>query len=57
LFYSASVPAQAGPTQNLVAALSLSASGIAFLAGFGVEGVFSMLQQVVSRVFVDSSQK
>jgi hypothetical protein len=29
----------------------MSASGVAFLAGFGVEGVFSMLQSLVARVF------
>jgi hypothetical protein len=52
LFYSASVPAGASPTESVAAALSLSASGIAFLAGYGVEGVFNMLEGLVSRVFV-----
>jgi len=50
LFYSATAPVD-GPAQSVSAVLSLSASGIAFLAGFGVEGVFSMFQTVVSRVF------
>jgi hypothetical protein len=52
LFYSATAPIDAGPAHSVSAALSLSVSGIAFLAGFGVEGVFSMLQTLVSRVFV-----
>jgi hypothetical protein len=52
LFSSATAPLDAGPAQSVSAALSLSVSGIAFLAGFGVEGVFSMLQTLVSRVFV-----
>jgi hypothetical protein len=34
----------------------LSVSGIAFLAGFGVEGVFSMLQTLVSRVFIAAEE-
>jgi hypothetical protein len=52
LFYSATAPTEASPTESVAAALSLSASGIAFLAGYGVEGVFNMLEQLVSRVFV-----
>jgi hypothetical protein len=52
LFYSATAPTQASPTESVAAALSLSASGIAFLAGCGVEGVFNMLEQLVNRVFV-----
>jgi len=52
LFYSATVPADASPTESVAAGLSLSASGIAFLAGYGVEGVFTMLEGLVSRVFV-----
>jgi hypothetical protein len=51
LFSSTGVTPSAAPS-NLVSALTLSGSGIAFLAGFGVEGVFSMLQSLVSRVFV-----
>jgi hypothetical protein len=52
LFYSATAPMEASPTESVAAALSLSASGIAFLAGYGVEGVFNMLEQLVNRVFV-----
>jgi hypothetical protein len=52
LFYSATAPTDASPTESVAAALSLSASGIAFLAGYGVEGVFNMLEGLVSRVFV-----
>jgi hypothetical protein len=52
LFYSATAPAEASPTESVAAALSLSASGIAFLAGYGVEGVFNMLEQLVNRMFV-----
>jgi hypothetical protein len=52
LFYSASVPPDTSPTASVAAALSLSASGIAFLAGYGVEAVFNMLEGLVSRVFV-----
>jgi hypothetical protein len=51
LFSSAGVIPSSAPS-NLASALTLSGSGIAFLAGFGVEGVFSMLQSLVSRVFV-----
>jgi hypothetical protein len=56
LFYSAAAPVNANPAQSVSAALSLSVSGIAFLAGFGVEGVFSMLQTLVTRVFVVSEE-
>ena len=51
LFFSASGPTMAGPGATLAQGLSLSASGIAFLAGFGVEGVFSMLEGLVRQVF------
>lgn len=44
-----------GTASNLVSSLTLSASGLAFLAGFGVEGVFRMLQGLVSRVFVSDT--
>jgi hypothetical protein len=57
LFYSTTAPAGASPTERVSAALSLSASGIAFLAGFGVEGVFNMLQGMVGRVFVADQTK
>ena len=46
----------AGPAQTLVASLSLSASGIAFLAGFGVEAVLKLLQDLVMRVFTVGKQ-
>jgi hypothetical protein len=36
---------------NLVTSLALSASGITFLAGFGAEAVFTLLQALVTRVF------
>jgi hypothetical protein len=56
LLYSSGAPVAQAPTTAtsvgaLASALSLTASGIAFLAGFGVEGVFSMLESVVRRVF------
>jgi hypothetical protein len=37
---------------TLVASLTLSASGLAFLAGFGAEAVFNLLQNLIERVFV-----
>ena len=51
LFYSASGPALNRPADDLIGALSLTASGVAFLAGFGVEGVFDFLRELVGRVF------
>jgi hypothetical protein len=56
LIYSSGAPVAQAPTATptvgaLVSALSLSASGIAFLAGFGVDAVFSMLESLVRRVF------
>ena len=57
LFASSSAPAAAGGPANLSAALTLSASGIAFLAGFGVEGVVSLLQNLVKRVFATDQAK
>jgi hypothetical protein len=36
---------------NLVGTLALSASGITFLAGFGAEAVFTLLEGLVARVF------
>lgn len=42
-------PVAASP--NIVASLTLSASAITFLAGFGAEAVFTLLQALVSRVF------
>lgn len=55
--YSAPGPAAAGPADgipsagSLVATLTLSAAGVAFLAGFGAEAVFVLLQNLVQRVF------
>lgn len=40
----------------LVSSLTLTASGVAFLAGFGVETVFSMLETLITRVFTLPSQ-
>jgi hypothetical protein len=36
------------------AAVTLSASGVAFLAGYGVEGVFKMLDTLINKVFTNS---
>ena len=60
LIYSSGVPVTQAPTSTptvgaLVSALSLSASGIAFLAGFGVDAVFSMLKSLIRRVFPTTS--
>jgi len=54
LFFSAYTPpppTAAGTSTSLIGSLALSASAVAFLAGFGVEGVFSMLESLVGRVF------
>jgi hypothetical protein len=57
LFFSTYAPPQlaagvaAAGTADLIGSLTLSASGVAFLAGFGVEGVFTMLESLVGRVF------
>jgi hypothetical protein len=51
LLYTASGTAAQGGAANLIGALSLSASGVAFLAGFGVEGVFDFLRELITRVF------
>jgi hypothetical protein len=56
LFFSSYGPTSPGAATDLISSLSLSASGVAFLAGFGVEGVFTMLEGLVSRVF-PSQQK
>ncbi|HTW26435.1 MAG TPA: hypothetical protein VME92_04860 [Acetobacteraceae bacterium] len=45
------VPTGTSPPQALVGSLTLSASGITFLAGFGAEAVFRFLQTLVERVF------
>lgn len=51
LFFSATEPAMPGNAASLASSLTLSASGLAFLAGFGVEGVFRSLDSMVQRVF------
>ena len=45
-------PALTTSTAALVSSLTLTASGIAFLAGFGVETVFTMMQATINRIFV-----
>jgi hypothetical protein len=55
LFFSASGPTPGGGAPDLASSLSLSASGIAFLAGFGVEGVFNMLDGLVHKIFTTSN--
>ncbi len=55
LFFSSYTPMQPTATEAvgsaLIGALTLTASGVAFLAGFGVETVFSLLQSLIARVF------
>lgn len=57
LFFSAYGPlppstSGAGPgAAALISSLTLTASGVAFLAGFGVETVFSLLEAVITRLF------
>lgn len=51
LFFSAFGSPAPSLQPNLIGALTLSASGVGFLAGFGVEGVFAMLRSLVKRVF------
>jgi hypothetical protein len=51
LFFSAAGPVTPGAVSTVAASLTVSASGLAFLAGFGVEGVFSMLDTLVRQVF------
>ena len=53
LFFSSygPMPQLEGQASTLISSLTLTASGVAFLAGFGVEGVFSTLGTLVSRVF------
>lgn len=57
LLFSSYGPAAATPDQGLIGALTLSASAISFLAGFGVEGVFGMLDTLVKRVFAVTSEQ
>ena len=47
----------AGTGSELLSSLTFSASGLAFLAGFGVEGVFNMLQELVQRVFPAKAER
>ena len=49
LVYSGSGQAQATGTVGLV--VTLSTSGLAFLAGYGVEGVFKALDSLIAQVF------
>lgn len=55
LFFSAygpvAQPASAPIGSALVSSLMLSASGVAFLAGFGVETVFGLLEEIIGRIF------
>jgi hypothetical protein len=51
LLYSSYGPQQQGGAKDLIGSLTLSASALAFLAGFGVEAVFSLLGGLVKRVF------
>ena len=55
LFFSAygpmTQPGSAPTASALVSSLTLSASAVAFLAGFGAETVFILLESVIGRVF------
>ena len=57
LFFSSTDPAAISSGAGLAASITLSASGIAFLAGFGVEGVFGLLDTLVRRVFSGDQDK
>jgi len=60
LFFSAAMPqplSQAAPSATaLISSLTLTASGVAFLAGFGVETVFSLLEALIARLFTVPAQ-
>jgi hypothetical protein len=56
LLFSSYGPTAVATDQGLIGALTLSASAIAFLAGFGVEGVFGLLNTLVKRVFAASPE-
>jgi hypothetical protein len=56
LFFTSSTPA-ATTGAGLADSITLSASGLAFLAGFGVEGVFGLLDSLVRRVFTGNQDK
>ena len=51
LFFSSYAPQSPSVQTDVAGVLTLTASGISFLAGFGVEGVFTMLGALVRRVF------
>lgn len=51
LFFSSYGSQAPGLQADVIGALTLTASGVGFLAGFGVEGVFAMLGMLVKRVF------
>lgn len=54
LFFSTANPSLGGTAPNgaaLADSIALSASDLAFIAGFGVEGVFGMLDSLVRRIF------
>lgn len=56
-FSSSSNPASMPTGAGLADAITLSASGLAFIAGFGVEGVFGMLDSLVRRIFSGDQDK
>jgi hypothetical protein len=55
LFFSAAGPSTPGDAATVVASLTLSASGLALLAGFGVESVFNMLDALARKMFADET--
>lgn len=57
LFFSGANPAAVPAGAGLVDAITLSASGLAFIAGFGVEGVFGLLDSLVRRIFSGDQDK
>jgi hypothetical protein len=56
LFFSPSSSAAPG-SASLTGGIALSASALAFLAGYGVEGLFRMLDVLIYRVFKPEDQK
>lgn len=58
LFFSTANPGLSAPAGAALAdSITLSASGLAFIAGFGVEGVFGMLDSLVRRIFSGDQDK
>lgn len=60
LFFSTANPSASGAAPSgaaMAESITLSASGLAFIAGFGVEGVFGMLDSLVRRVFSANQDK